>query len=127
MNQPYAPSDARGAALHQGDLVRIVGLPNLGNLPIEDDLQTREVFQHLRGTVKRIRNFNIYGLAQFSFFVSTGPLAGYHSVCIEPWLLLRQRNQRKAQLCAQADRWGEVRFNPPAAGQRRLSTALGAR
>jgi hypothetical protein len=82
--------DVRGSLLRIGDRVRVIGEPNLDSIPEEDELQTRAVFTHLRGSVKRINSFNQYGLTELTFRVRSGNLQGWHSVSIEPYLLLRQ-------------------------------------
>jgi hypothetical protein len=49
------------------------------------------VFRHLVGRYKRIREFDEHGFAWLSFRIRRGPLAGLHTVGIEPWLLRRRR------------------------------------
>jgi hypothetical protein len=96
MKVPYKKIDANGAKLRKGDRVRIVGVPDLSQIADDDELHTREVFKHLRGTVKYIRGFDNCGNAEIFFKIRNGPLGGWHGVCIEPWLLLRQEHGHKA-------------------------------
>lgn len=93
MGEPpsYEPLDCTGARLRPGDLVRIVGRPDLTGLPELDELGTRAVFAHLVGTYKRIIDFDEHGHAHLTFRIRSGPVAGYHSVWIEPYLLRLRR------------------------------------
>jgi hypothetical protein len=53
--------------------------------------ESEPVFQHLRGTRKRVSGFDQYGNAEIFFIIRNGPHRGIHSVAIEPFLLLVQR------------------------------------
>jgi hypothetical protein len=90
------PIDARGRRIRKGDLVRVIGIPDLSTLHPEGRAETEPVFLHIRGTCKRIDEFNGHGLAELLFKVRAGPLAGWHSVAIEPNLLLRQNARNGA-------------------------------
>jgi len=90
------PIDARGRRIRKGDLVRVIGIPDLSTMHPEGRAETERVFLHIRGTCKRIDNFNRHGFAEFLFTVRAGPLAGWHSIAIEPNLLLRQNARNGA-------------------------------
>lgn len=93
--KPLEPLDCTGIVLHPGDPVRVVGLPDLSGLPDPDELGTQQVFQHILGTYKRIEDFDEFGHAHLSFRILSGPIQGWHSVWIEPYLLrLRRRRNR---------------------------------
>ena len=96
MKARFKPQDAKGIRLRKGDRVRIIGVPPLVGIPKDNELNTHAVFQYLRGKVKFIRGFDRYGHAEIFFIIRSGVLAGWHGVCIEPQLLLRQRNGHKA-------------------------------
>ena len=84
------PIDMRGRRIRKGDLVRMVGVPDLATMPKHTRAESEPVFLHLRGTCKRTRQFNRYGLVELSFKIRAGPLAGWRGVAIEPNQLLRQ-------------------------------------
>ena len=84
------PLDARGRRVRVGDYVRVTGVPDLSSMPKDCRSETEPVFRHLRGQRKRISGFNEYGLAEIIFSIRKGYLRGWHSVAIEPHLLLLQ-------------------------------------
>jgi len=83
-------ADVSGRRLRAGDYVRVVGVPNLAGMNPRDRQYSDAVFRHLRGTCKRIAGFDQWGNVELFFRIRRGPLAGVHSVGIEPWLLRLQ-------------------------------------
>jgi len=92
MPRPLPQIDATGSTLSAGDVVRIVGAPDLSGMSGESRTESEAVFAHLIGKYKTIREFDLLGLAWLEFTIKSGPHAGWHSVGIEPSLLrLRRR------------------------------------
>ena len=83
--------DVTGTQLRVGDVVRIVGVPDLTGMSPDCRNESLPVFRHLVGSYKRIIEFDEHGLAWLSFRIRGGPQAGRHSVGIEPRLLRRRR------------------------------------
>lgn len=83
--------DASGATLRVGDVVRVVGVPDLSGMAPECQAESLPVFRHLVGKYKRVTEFDEYGLAWLMFRIRRGPHAGLHTVGIEPWLLKLRR------------------------------------
>ena len=78
--------DRDGKRVRVGDLVRIVGVPDLtgmGALRAE----SQPVFEHIVGQSKRIREFDELGFAWLDFTIRKGKSKGWHSVAMEPCLL----------------------------------------
>lgn len=96
--KPHAPLDRNGAPILVGDLVRIVGVPDLAGMSQEGLAESLPVFQHLVGKYKRVRGFDAYGCAELCFVMRHGDgERGWHSVWIEPFLLhVPQRRTRPA-------------------------------
>lgn len=90
---PLKPMDARGRRIRKGDLVRIVGMPVLNGMRRTSRLEAEPVFRHIRGTCKRVHRFTRYGFAEIFFKIRNGRYAGWHSVEIEPDLLMVQRKR----------------------------------
>ena len=86
-----ARRDVSGKRITVGDLVRIVGVPDLSGMSADCQAESLPVFEHLVGTYKRVEEFDEYGLAWLRFKIRNGPHAGYHSVGIEPQLLKVRR------------------------------------
>ena len=86
--------DRSGRSIQQGDVVRVVGLPNLRGMRAPYRQETRAVFKHILGTRKRVEGFDQFGCAILAFGIRRGHRhAGAHSVAIEPYLL-RKLNVR---------------------------------
>jgi hypothetical protein len=98
MRQPYDPYDATGVRITPKAVVRIVGIPDLSDIPANDGLRTREVFRYLVGRYKRVDKFGPAGHVELSFRIPAGRLRGHHTVSIEPWLvrIRRERSNRAA-------------------------------
>jgi hypothetical protein len=83
----YPRKDRNGRPLHAGDVVRIVGAPDLSSMSARARAKSAPVFAHLVGTYKRIASFDRFGHAQLNFSIARGPSKGWHGVSIEPFLL----------------------------------------
>ncbi|HEY6230498.1 MAG TPA: hypothetical protein VIW64_04490 [Pyrinomonadaceae bacterium] len=82
--------DVTGALVAVGDIVRVVGLPDLAGMSPECRAESLPVFEHLLGKYKRVEEFDEFGMAWLRFNIRKGPHSGYHSVGIEPHLLRRR-------------------------------------
>jgi hypothetical protein len=92
--KPHEPVDRNAIALNVGDLVRIVGVPDLSGMPKECLAETLTVFAHLVGKNKRIVGFDDRGCAEISFVIRPPKKGhGWHSVWIEPYLLQLPRRR----------------------------------
>jgi hypothetical protein len=83
--------DVKGERISVGDMVRVIGAPDLAGMSPECREESLPVFEHLLGKYKRVEEFDEYGLAWLRFRIRNGPHAGYHSVGIEPRLLRLHR------------------------------------
>jgi hypothetical protein len=93
-NFHLAPKDAKGRTVRVGRRVRVAGMPDLSG--IRDAKARREVtavFRHVRGRCMKVRSFSRCGFVDLHFKIRKGPLAGWHSVEIEPALLLVQKER----------------------------------
>lgn len=79
--------DANGHHIKVGDVVRVVGVPDLAGMTPECRAESLPVFQHLVGTYRRVEEFDKFGFAWLTFKIRGGPHCGHHSVGIEPYLL----------------------------------------
>jgi hypothetical protein len=64
---PLKPIDARGQRIRTGDIVRVIGVPDLNTMDKSARLESEPAFLHLRGTCKQVQGFNPYGFAVYSF------------------------------------------------------------
>jgi hypothetical protein len=81
--------DRDGRRLRVGDVVRVIGVPDLSRMHADARAETQGVFQHLVGQYKRITAFE-WGEARLDFRIARGRHRGYHAVWIEPWLLKKR-------------------------------------
>lgn len=73
--------DCKGQNISIGDLVRVVGVPDLSRLSDRIRKESEPVFCHLKGKYKRIRSFNDIGWAEeIEFRIRQGKLAGLYTV-----------------------------------------------
>lgn len=86
--------DALGRRLKAGDVVRIIGVPDLKGMSESGLRESLPVFRHLVATYRRIQLFDEHGFARISFRIRRGPFAGCHDVAIEPFLLRRKNATR---------------------------------
>ena len=83
--------DREGQPINIGDIVRIVGVPDLSGMAPSVRGESIAVFNHLVGLYKRVDELDDYGNAWLRFRILKGPNRGWHSVGIEPFLLRVQR------------------------------------
>ena len=81
MSRKYRHRDGR--SIREGDIVRVVGVPDLTGCPSD----THRVFGRLVGTYRRVRGFDKVGNAEIVFRIRTGRDRGLHIVGIEPCFL----------------------------------------
>lgn len=91
----YPKIDCAGRALRAGDVVRIIGIPDLSDMAVRPRNETRRVFEYLKGKYKRIKGFNLYGHAEIEFRIFKATPRNIHTVWIEPWLVRKKLNQGK--------------------------------
>ena len=87
-----ARKDVTGRPIRVGDIVRIIGVPDLSGMSAECRAESLPVFKHLLGTYKRVEEFDEYGFAWLRFKIRKGSSAGYHMVGIEPYFLRVRRS-----------------------------------
>jgi hypothetical protein len=95
--KPHKPFDRNGRVIRVGDVVRIVGVPDLSGMSQDGKAESLPVFEYLVGKYKRVRGFDEYGRAEFSFVMHhASGKRGWHSVWVEPFLLHlpRRRSSR---------------------------------
>ena len=83
--------DVNGERVRVGDLVRVIGVPDLAGMSPDCRAESLPVFRHLLGKYKRVKEFDEFGMVWLRFEIRKGPHAGYHSVAIEPYLLRVRR------------------------------------
>ena len=83
--------DVNGERIRIGDLVRVIGVPDLAGMSPDCRAESLPVFQYLLGKYKRVKEFDEFGMVWLTFKIRKGPHAGYHSVAIEPYLLRVRR------------------------------------
>ena len=88
--------DAAGTEIRIGDVVRVIGIPNLGGMHPDCCRESLPVFKYLVGKYKRVAGFNDIGHAELFFRITKGQHKGLHTVWIEPDLLRVRRNRHKA-------------------------------
>ncbi|WP_457333565.1 hypothetical protein [Rhizobacter sp. P5_C2] len=76
-------ADRDGSVVVRGDLVRILAVPDLQGMREPYRQETQVVFEHIRGTVKRVKSVDDHGNGVLVFFIRAGTHAGYHAVAIE--------------------------------------------
>jgi hypothetical protein len=85
--------DVTGQRISVGDMVRIIGLPDLSGMSKEGRAESMPVFEYLVGKYKRVEQFDEWGMAWLRFRIRRGISAGYHMVGIEPYLLRVRRSK----------------------------------
>jgi hypothetical protein len=91
----YLRRDATGRPIRVGDIVRIIGIPDLSGMSPGPRRESQRVFRHLVGKYKRVAEFDRFGHAGLWFRIQSGRDAGIHFVVLEPHLL-RVRQSRAA-------------------------------
>jgi len=89
--------DIDGSLIRCGDLVRVLGVPDLSGLDPRGRKESLPVFKHIVGSYKRIAGFNSLGMAELEFRIRKGRNAGLHTVWLETHLLkLRSHRSRSS-------------------------------
>lgn len=96
MTRRYEPLDATGRKIRIGDVVRIVGVPDLTGMSPKYLKETQAVFEYLVGKYKRVQEFEEDGCIWIDFTIMKGPHRGMHGVAIEPFLLRVRRARKRA-------------------------------
>ena len=92
----HRPIDVTGKRIRVGDVVRVVGVPDLSTMAPTPRAESLRVFRYLVGRYKRVVAFDEQGLAELSFRIRSGRSRGDHTVWIEPHLLRVRRRQAPA-------------------------------
>jgi hypothetical protein len=79
--------DCTGKKIYAGDLVQIVGYPDLSGMSPRARRESEPVFRYLRGKYKKVLSFSPNGLAEIEFRIRKEKLSGLHTVWLEPYLL----------------------------------------
>jgi hypothetical protein len=87
------PRDRDGRLLKVGDVVRVVGVPELSGMSEASRRDCLPVFRHLVGTYRTINAFDELGFAELSFEIRRGAHRGMHWVTLEPYLLKRREER----------------------------------
>jgi hypothetical protein len=82
--------------LRVGDIVRVIGLPDLAGWTADGVRCSRPVFRHIVGTYRRIADFDEYGHAELRVRIRQGGSRGFHQLWIEPWLLAKRKRRPPA-------------------------------
>ena len=85
--EPKHVKDVDGRTVRKGDVVRVLGIPDLSGMRDPYRKETAAVFAHITGTRKKVHGFDQFGCAILVFGITSGPNAGSHSVAIEPHLI----------------------------------------
>jgi|SRR5215467_6993259 len=85
--EPTSIKDVDGRTVRKGDLVRVLGVPDLSGMRDPYRRETVAVFKHITGTRRKVYGFDQFGSAILVFGIRSGPLAGSHSVAIEAHLI----------------------------------------
>ena len=89
--------DVDGRTVRKGDVVRVLGVPDLSGMRQPYRRQTEAVFMHITGTRRKVYGFDQFGSAILVFGIRSGPHAGSHSVAIESHLIRKMVGTRVAQ------------------------------
>jgi hypothetical protein len=82
--------DVTGKRIRVGDMVRVVGVPELAGMAAAQRRESLPVFRHLVGTYRRVADLED-GFVGIWFRIRRGPNAGLHWVALEPWLVRIRR------------------------------------
>lgn len=94
---PHQPLDQNGKPIKVGDIVRIIGVPDLSGMSPDGLAEALPAFRYLVGKYKRVRRFDEHGCAEFSFVMRRADgERGWHTVWIEPFLLHIPRRRSEA-------------------------------
>ena len=84
---PTSIKDVDGRVVRKGDVVRVLGIPDLSGMSEPYRGETQAVFKRITGTRRKVEGIDQFGCAILVFGIRTGVLAGTHSVAIEPHLI----------------------------------------
>ena len=84
---PASIKDVDGRTVRKGDVVRILGIPDLRGMRDPYRRETEAVFKHIAGTRRKVHGFDQFGCAVLVFGIRSGRHAGSHSVAIESHLI----------------------------------------
>ena len=87
MSRVDSVKDVNGQTVRKGDLVRVLGIPDLKGMRDPYRRETEAVFRLIRGTRQKVQDFDQFGCAILCFGITAGPHAGTHSVAIEAHLI----------------------------------------
>jgi len=79
--------DVDGRAVRKGDIVRVLGIPDLTGMREPYRRETEAVFKRITGTRQKVHGFDHSGSAILVFGIRGGPHTGMHSVAIESHLI----------------------------------------
>ncbi len=91
------PCDRDGRRLKVGDVVRVVGVPELSGMTEASRRDCLPVFRHLVGTYRTIAGFDALGFAEIFLRISNGSKQGMHWVTLEPYLLKRKQERESSR------------------------------
>jgi hypothetical protein len=93
MKKIRSAKDAAGETIRRGDVVRVIGVPDLKGMSAAGLRESRPIFKHVLGTYRKIHGFDPYGFAEIFLKIRKGLHSGWHGIVIEPHLLKRKRTQ----------------------------------
>ena len=85
--EPTSIRDVDGQTVRKGDVVRVLGIPDLTGMREPYRRETEAVFKRITGTRQKVYGFDRLGSAILVFGIRTGLHMGTHSVAIEPHLI----------------------------------------
>jgi len=91
---PTSIKDVDGRTVRKGDVVRVLGTPDLSGMTDPYRRETEAVFKHITGTRRKVYGIDQFGAAILVFGIRFGPHAGSHSVAIEPHLIRKVIGKR---------------------------------
>jgi hypothetical protein len=94
--EPRSVKDVDGRTVRKGDMVRVLGIPDLTGMRSPYREETEAVFRRITGSRKKVYGFDQFGCAILVFGINSGRHRGAHSVAIEPHLIRKvNRPKRK--------------------------------
>jgi hypothetical protein len=103
----HSRRDRDGRPLKPGDVVRIIGVPDLSKFRPDARADMEPVFGHLVGQYKRVTAFE-WGEARLDFRILRGRHRGYHTVWIELYLLKRRETLTSHRRAGRGSRGGRA-------------------
>lgn len=87
--------DATGRRIRVGDVVRVLGVPDLSGMAAPDRRRSLRVFRYLVGSYRRVHELAPAGLLGLWVRIRRGPDAGLHWVALEPGLVRVRRHRNE--------------------------------